>query len=135
MDPVQATIAQIVQGLRPAGLWYGALSTVVVLTTWSLQDQPFSAWPTPLRCGAWAWLIATASAVPYTHLVAFAATWQARAKSQPHPPKPRVPKTSPPSPDPRLTSNGVVEPAQAVEAAPTLMEAVGELTEKKSPAE
>jgi hypothetical protein len=74
MDGLPESVAHLVKALRPAGLWYGALTTVVIVSVWCLQDQAWEKWPTPIRCATWWWLVASVAAVPYTHVVgAFAA--------------------------------------------------------------
>lgn len=70
MEGVPESIAHLLRALRPAGLWYGALSAVVAFSVWCLQDKTgWMDWPAPIRCAMWSWLVATVLAVPYTHLV------------------------------------------------------------------
>jgi hypothetical protein len=63
-DPVDA-VSRILHTLRPMGLWYSGLTTVVCLTMWCFQAKDFDAWPQPLRCLTWGWLVISCCAPVY----------------------------------------------------------------------
>lgn len=75
VEGLPESVAHLLRALRPAGLWYGTLSAVVVLALWCLHEHAWADWPAPIRCATWTWLVATVFAVPYTHLIAAVTGW------------------------------------------------------------
>lgn len=65
VESIPDIVAGVARGLRPIGLWYAAMTTVVGVLIWGYNDTLYPFWPVPFRCLLWTWLVATMCAVPY----------------------------------------------------------------------